>query len=175
MAAPPGETTRPTSDRLRQALFDILWHAEWCGRERLEGAAVLDLFAGTGALGLEALSRGAARATFVEKDRLALTALRANIVACRAEDRSVTLPADATKQLTGAAGPYDMVFIDPPYGRALVSAAVDSVTSQRLLAPGALLIAETGKTEEFGLPAEMLAERAHGAGRITIWRTLEPA
>ena len=81
LAAPAGAATRPTADRVRQALFDMLLHAPWGGRDRVEGAAVLDAFAGTGALGLEALSRGAATATFIERDRAALAALRANIAA----------------------------------------------------------------------------------------------
>src|SRR5580704_17668677 len=94
LLAPPGATTRPTADRVRQALFDMLMHAPWSGRTFIEGALVLDLFAGTGALGLEALSRGAARAVFVERDRPALAALRANIEACRAGDRCEVLPVD---------------------------------------------------------------------------------
>ena len=83
LVAPPGAATRPTADRVRQALFDMLLHAPWAGRDAIEGAVVLDAFAGTGALGLEALSRGAARAVFIERDRAALAALRANIAACR--------------------------------------------------------------------------------------------
>src|SRR5271163_950273 len=95
LQAPPGDTTRPTADRVRQALFDMLLHAAWAGRDTIEGAHVLDVFAGTGAFGLEALSRGAAHATFIEHDRAALTALRANIAACRAQDRTTILPVDA--------------------------------------------------------------------------------
>src|SRR3954452_21318539 len=95
LVAPPGMETRPTADRVRQALFDMLMHAPWAGRGVVEGAVVLDVFAGTGALGLEALSRGAALAVFVERSRPALAALRANIAACRAEDRCEVLAADA--------------------------------------------------------------------------------
>ena len=97
LLAPAGQATRPTADRVRQALFDMLWHAPWAGRERIEGARVLDAFAGTGALGLEALSRGAASAIFLENDRAALAALRTNIATCREEARCRVLPADATK------------------------------------------------------------------------------
>jgi 16S rRNA (guanine(966)-N(2))-methyltransferase RsmD len=78
LAAPPGLATRPTADRVRQSLFDMILHAAWGGRAVLEGAMVLDAFAGTGALGLEALSRGAESAVFFERDRAALAALRAN-------------------------------------------------------------------------------------------------
>ena len=76
LAAPPGDKTRPTADRVRQALFDMLMHAPWAGRTAIEDAQVLDAFAGTGALGLESLSRGAAGASFIERDRAALAALR---------------------------------------------------------------------------------------------------
>jgi 16S rRNA (guanine966-N2)-methyltransferase len=95
LVAPPGQGTRPTADRVRQALFDMLMHAEWGGRGVIEGAVVLDVFAGTGALGLEALSRGAASACFVESDGAALKALRANVAACKAEDRTEILAGDA--------------------------------------------------------------------------------
>src|ERR1700704_5712492 len=95
LLAPSGTATRPTADRVRQALFDILMHAPWAGRSVVEDALVLDVFAGTGALGLEALSRGAASAVFVERSRAALTALRANIIACQADDRCEVLPIDA--------------------------------------------------------------------------------
>jgi 16S rRNA (guanine966-N2)-methyltransferase len=168
LAAPAGDTTRPTADRLRQALFDMLWHAEWGGRARVEDAVALDVFAGTGALGLEALSRGAASATFMERDRAALAALRANIASCRAEARAKILATDATRPPPGQ--PASLVFLDPPYGQTLVEAAVAALSTAGWLAPAALLIAETGRDESLALPAEPLAERAHGAGRITVWR-----
>src|SRR5215469_740010 len=95
LTAPPGTETRPTADRVRQALFDMLLHAPWGGRDAVEGAQVLDVFAGTGALGLEALSRGAAHAIFIEHDGAALAALRANIAALGAGGRCAVLPADA--------------------------------------------------------------------------------
>jgi 16S rRNA (guanine966-N2)-methyltransferase len=94
LVAPRGQATRPTADRVRQALFDMLVHAEWGGREAIEGAAVLDVFAGTGALGLEALSRGAATACFIESDAAALKALRENVAACNAEDRAKVIVRD---------------------------------------------------------------------------------
>src|SRR4051812_47432139 len=102
LVAPPGQGTRPTADRVRQALFDMIMHAGWGGRGLLEGATVLDVFAGTGALGLEALSRGAARATFIESDAVALCALRSNIAACKAGSRSEVLATDALTTLPGS-------------------------------------------------------------------------
>ena len=94
LIAPPGQETRPTADRVRQALFDMLMHAEWGGRALVEGAMVLDVFAGTGALGLEALSRGAAHACFIERDRAALRALRTNVATCKAEPQAEVLAVD---------------------------------------------------------------------------------
>src|SRR6185312_2262664 len=119
LIAPPGLETRPTADRVRQALFDILMHAPWCGRAVIEEARVLDVFAGTGAMGLEALSRGAASAVFVERSRAALAALRANIEACRVDDRCTILSVDALT--IPARERADIVFLDPPYGQDLVS------------------------------------------------------
>src|SRR4051812_19938869 len=112
LVGPPGMETRPTADRVRQALFDMLMHAPWAGRRVLEGASVLDVFAGTGALGLEALSRGAGRAVFVERARPALRALRANIEACKAQERCEVLAVDAVSVSDGQRA--DIVFLDPP-------------------------------------------------------------
>src|SRR5690242_21464349 len=95
--APPGQGTRPTADRVRQAVFDMLLHAPWGGRDVIEGASVLDVFAGTGAMGLEALSRGAAFACFIERDPVALKALRANVAACRAEARVEIVGGDVVR------------------------------------------------------------------------------
>lgn len=167
LKAPPGTTTRPTADRVRQALFDMLLHSPWGGRSVLEDALVLDLFAGTGAMGLEALSRGAARAIFVEQDRTALLALRANIAACEATDRSIVLPTDALS--LGPGEPAQLVFLDPPYGRDLVARTHARLTAAGRIAPDALVVAETGAEES--LPAiDLLAERVHGAARISVWR-----
>lgn len=166
LAAPAGETTRPTSERARQALFDMLWHAPWSGRARVEGAAVLDAFAGTGALGLEALSRGAAHATFLEQDRAALAALRANVAACGANAR--VLAADATRP-PRAPHPCTLIFLDPPYGAALVEPALAALDAAGWIAPGALICAELGPRD--APPATRfapVAERAHGAARLVV-------
>ncbi len=167
LTAPPGMETRPTADRVRQALFDILLHAAWAGRSFFENASVLDVFAGTGALGLEALSRGAARATFVEKARPALAALRANIAACRAEDRCLVLPVDALAVLDGDRA--DLVFLDPPYGQDLIAQGLTRLRVAGRVGPGSLIVAETGRDEPAPY-ADPLAERVHGAARVTVWR-----
>src|SRR6266700_762740 len=167
LIAPPGTETRPTADRMRQALFDMLMHAAWGGRDVIEGAAVLDVFAGTGALGLEALSRGAAKAVFVERSRPALTALRGNIATLRAEDRCEVLAIDALNVPAGERA--DIVFLDPPYGQDLVGLALSRLRVVGRVAEGSLIIAEMGRHE--AVPAvEPIAERVHGAARVTIWR-----
>jgi 16S rRNA (guanine966-N2)-methyltransferase len=170
LAAPPGEATRPTADRVRQALFDMLWHAPWAGRAAVEEARVLDAFAGTGALGLEALSRGAAHATFLETDRAALAALRANIAGCREQERCTVLPADATRP-PRATQPCDLVFLDPPYAEGLLPRSMAALAGAGWVATGALVCAESAVAEP--APAqppgfEPLAERAHGPARIQV-------
>jgi 16S rRNA (guanine966-N2)-methyltransferase len=168
LVAPPGQDTRPTADRVRQALFDTLMHAGWAGRTAIENATVLDVFAGTGALGLEALSRGAATAAFIESDPAALRALRANVAACKAQDRTQILAVDA---LSVPAGPANsVVFLDPPYGLDLVSRALARLRDAGRIQPGALIMAETGGAETWVPDQPLLAERRHGAARIVIFR-----
>ena len=195
LAAPPGDATRPTADRVRQALFDMLLHAPWGGREAVEGTRVLDAFAGTGALGLEALSRGAAHATFIERDRAALAALRANVARCGATARSAILALDALNYCpypgsspqgycpypgSSAQGycpdpgsvsrGFDLVFLDPPYGQGLIPRALARLRAADCLAAGALLITETGRDEAPDPQRAILASRAHGAALLTVWR-----
>ncbi len=140
LSAPPGDTTRPTADRVKQALFDRLLHAPWAGRVVLEGASVLDVFAGTGALGLEALSRSAADAAFIEHDRAALAVLRANIAACGATERCRVVAADATRPPPGR--PATLVFMDPPYATDLAAPTLRALHGANWLAPHALLLLE---------------------------------
>ncbi|MBE9604161.1 16S rRNA (guanine(966)-N(2))-methyltransferase RsmD [Acetobacteraceae bacterium H6797] len=169
LTAPEGQVTRPTSERARQALFDMLWHAPWGGRGLIDGARVLDVFAGTGALGLEALSRGAAHVSFIEQDRAALAALRKNITGCKAEAVTSVLPGDATRPPRGQA--CAVVFLDPPYGKGLVEAALKALAPAGWIAPGAVIIAETAKAEALDLPGhELLTERGHGAAMLRVWR-----
>jgi 16S rRNA (guanine966-N2)-methyltransferase len=172
LAAPPGEATRPTADRVRQALFDSLWHAPWAGRAVLDGAEVLDAFAGTGAMGIEALSRGAARAHFIERDRAALAALRANIAVLGEGARAVVLPADATRPPRGPR--CGLVFLDPPYGQELVPRAVAALDAAGWIAPGAIVCAELGRDDAFTPSWEVLAERTHGAARTVVLRRPQP-
>jgi 16S rRNA (guanine966-N2)-methyltransferase len=170
LAAPPGETTRPTSDRVRQALFDMLLHAPWAGRDMFQEARVLDAFAGTGALGLEALSRGAAHATFIEQDRAALTVLRGNVALLKEEPRCRVIPGDATRPpMTDA--PCSLLFLDPPYGKHLVPKALAALGAAGWIAPGALIVAEVARDEALDAAGfARVGERAHGAARLVMLR-----
>jgi 16S rRNA (guanine966-N2)-methyltransferase len=169
LVAPPGQGTRPTADRVRQALFDMLMHAEWGGRGLIEGATVLDVFAGTGASGLEALSRGAASACFIESDPAALRALRANIAACKAEDRTEVLAIDALA-VPRTVRSAKVAFLDPPYGLSLVPRALDRLRDVGRVGPGTLIVAEVGRDEAWRRDESILAERHHGAARIVVFR-----
>lgn len=172
LVAPPGETTRPTSDRARQALFDMLWHAPWAGRDKVDGATVLDAFAGTGALGLEALSRGAASAAFLEKDRAALTALRANIANCGADAQAATqvIAGDATKP-PRPLQPASLVFLDAPYGAGLLAPALEALDAAGWFAPGALICTELDAKDPVPETRfETLDDRRHGKARLLILR-----
>jgi 16S rRNA (guanine966-N2)-methyltransferase len=170
LVVPPGDATRPTADRLRQALFDMLWHAPWGGRTTIQDQLVLDAFGGTGALGLEALSRGADHCTFLETAKPALAALRANIAACREEARSAILASDATRP-PPARVPCGLVFLDPPYGQGLVPRAVAALSAAGWIAPGALIVAETAQDDALILPGYApVATRGHGATMLHVLR-----
>jgi 16S rRNA (guanine966-N2)-methyltransferase len=170
LVAPDGTATRPTSDRARQALFDMLMHAPWAGRAVVEDAVVLDAFAGTGALGLEALSRGAARAIFFENAVPALAALQANITRCGAAALCRVLRADATKPPPAEVA-ATLAFFDPPYASGLVTPAVTALRARGWLATDALLVVETPREAEPPALGEMLVDRTIGVARITVWRT----
>lgn len=167
LVAPPGEATRPTADRVRQALFDRLLHAGWAGRGAVEGVAVLDAFAGTGSLGLEALSRGAASAVFIEKEPAALLALRRNVAA--ADGKGRVIAGDALRPPPGQA--CGLVFLDPPYGAGLIVPAMAALSRAGWIGPGALIVAELGRDEPMPM-AELLADWAHGTARMVAWRSV---
>lgn len=166
LAAPEGAATRPTASRVRQALFDMLMHAPWA-EDAVAGRAVLDVFAGAGALGLEALSRGAARASFIENAPAAAAAIRRNIATCRAEDRARLVSSDALNPPPGT--PHALVLLDPPYGQGLVPRALDALETRGWITPGAIVAAEFGRDEPVP-EATALAERTHGPARLLIWR-----
>lgn len=170
--APRGLSVRPTTDRVREAVFAIL------GSD-VEGSVVLDLFAGTGAMAIESLSRGAAGAVLVESSPAALNALRANLAALEAEG-AVCLPLDyreAVRRLAAKGRTFDLVFLDPPYGKGLVGRSAELLSRSGLLAPGAVVVAERASRDpEETLPAEWKAraERRYGDTRITLYDIPDP-
>ncbi|MEM1272617.1 MAG: 16S rRNA (guanine(966)-N(2))-methyltransferase RsmD [Pseudomonadota bacterium] len=139
-AGDPAAHLRPTSDRVREALFNVLFSMG----DPVPGAHVLDLFAGTGALGLEALSRGAANAVFVDDGLTSRALLRENIAKCRAQGQSKVFRRDATK-LGAARRAFDLIFLDPPYGQGLGEAALTSAQAGGWVAPGALIVWEDNR------------------------------
>ena len=165
--APRGISVRPTTDRVREAVFSMLG-------DDAEGSVVLDLFAGTGAMAIEALSRGAAGAVLVESSPAALGALRANLASLEAEG-AVCLPLDyreAVRRLSAKGRTFDLVFLDPPYGKGLVGLSAGLLSRAGILAPGAVVVAERASRD----PVETLpagwrerAERRYGDTRITLY------
>jgi len=171
LVAPSGDVTRPTADRVRQALFDTLLHAAWGGRGAIEGTGVLDAFAGTGAFGLEALSRGAAFARFFEQDAAALRVLRTNIAACGAERICEVIGGDVLRlPAARKSEPASLVFLDPPYGHNLVPGALKILGGRGFIAPDALVIAELGRDEEWQPVVPVLDRRRHGAAQWVVFR-----
>jgi 16S rRNA (guanine966-N2)-methyltransferase len=168
LKAPQSQSIRPTSDRLRESMFDILAHAYG---DPVAGANVVDLFAGTGALGLEALSRGAARVLFVDDGTQARALLRANIEALGAGGVTRVFRRDATK--LGAAPPgevFSLAFLDPPYGKDLAAPALAALVSGGWLAPHALVVIEEEAGARVDLPEGLIERetRRYGDTQIII-------
>lgn len=165
LVAPAGEGTRPTADRTRETLFSML--VSRLGS--FEGLRVADLYAGSGALGLEALSRGAAHATFVENDPRALATIRANLLALNVNDRADVQALSATRLVL--AQPFDLVFADPPYAPGSGNAVVEEVRRAGWLSPGGWLAIETEARNSVE-PGEWTldAERRVGRARLTLIR-----
>ena len=175
ITAPEGQNTRPTSDRARQAIFNVLEHAAWA--EPLSGARVIDLYAGSGALGFEAISRGAAFALFVEIEDEARGAIRENADAwglmgrTRVHRRSAT---DLGVRPGSAGEAFDIAFLDPPYRQGLGEQTLARLLEGNWLKPGATVVFERGSDElEIGTPGyERLDARDYGAARVLFLRVL---
>ena len=165
--APIDDSIRPTSDRVRESLFNRLMHGAAGTGFTLAGARIADVFAGTGAMGLEALSRGTAHASFIEADVKALALVRRNIAALGAEDRVTVMGADATNLPRAALG-HDLALLDPPYGAGLAAPAMSSLARQGWLNPNALVSVEMDAGESAPQPEgfELLDRRE--AGRIAV-------
>jgi 16S rRNA (guanine966-N2)-methyltransferase len=159
LLAPKGDAIRPTGDRAREALFDILEH----GAPPLRDAAFLDLFCGTGAVGLEAHSRGASEVLLIDHDRAALKLAEANIARLGAPPGVRLLARDATL-LGPAPHPFDLVFLDPPYRSGLAAAALEGLARGGWLSADARLIVELAARDDLGLPPAYALERERRYG-----------
>ena len=169
LVAPAGDATRPTADRTRETLFSML--VSRLGS--FDGLAVADLFAGSGALGLEALSRGAASALFVENDAKALDAIRANVKSLDAGTRA-TVRAGSVLALGPARAPLELVLLDPPYRTGAGEVAIDKLARLGWIGPGTWISLETAFNEEVEIKGcKIDADRKVGKARITLLR-LEP-
>lgn len=171
LAPPKGAAIRPTADRVREAVFNLLGHD-------LTEARVLDLFAGTGCLGIEALSRGAGRAVFVDRSLEAVRLIHNNLARCGLEHVGVVLRRDLRRGLPShlPQAAFDLVFIDPPYGGNLVAPVLAALLNQRTLALGARVVVETSRREPAAPIPGALAEtvrRRYGDTNICIYDYLE--
>jgi len=168
LSAIRGMAIRPTADRVREALFNIL-------ATRPVDTTVLDLFAGTGALGLEALSRGATQAVFVDQAPAALLAIRKNIQLCRMEARTQTLQCNILNNLNclrGYAGRFDLIFIDPPYNRGMIPPTLAHIVALDLAAPKALIVTEHDPSETIDAPSpawQIVDQRRYGQTNLTFF------
>ena len=171
IAAPADRDVRPTAQRLRESLFNRLAHAFADEGFTLDDTQVVDVCTGSGALGLEALSRGAAHATFIEQAPAALDLLRRNITALGAEDRTRVIAADA-RALPRCTHPCDLAMLDPPYDGGLAGPILKSLAAQNWLRPGALVTVETAADEDVPLPPgyDFIDKRTVGRGAVSVLR-----
>ena len=169
LASPRGLDIRPTSDQIREAIFNII------GQD-LGGVNVLDLFAGTGSMGLETLSRGASHAVFIDNSPQSIKLIKKNLALCGFQDSGAVLRRDLRKGVQQIyfllKGIFDLVFIDPPYGKGLIVEVLRGLSKLTILADKALVIAESSKTEKlpvcFGT-LEMIDDRSYGDTKISVY------
>lgn len=160
----PGMNTRPTTDRVKENVFNLI-------QDHIRGAEVLDLFAGTGQLGIEALSRGAARCDFVEHGREAYGIVRKNTQAARVDDRAAIHRTEAADFVSHAGKHrYDLIFLDPPYGGAILENALKQIERFDILATNGIIICESAVEDRFAHGFEAVRERRYGATLITVLR-----
>ena len=171
-AGDPAAHLRPTSERVRESLFNLLAHGPYGDPSPPERRRVLDLFAGTGALGLEALSRGAATVTFVDNGAAALALLRRNVARLGGEGR--VLSRDATRLGANPDAGFDLVFLDPPYGLGLGEKAIDGALAGGWVAPGGLVVWEEGVNHRPSPGLTLLDARRYGETMISIFRSPAP-
>ncbi|WP_417268995.1 16S rRNA (guanine(966)-N(2))-methyltransferase RsmD [Celeribacter sp.] len=165
----PAAHLRPTTDRVRESLFNVLMGGRY--GDPITDARVLDLFAGTGALGLEALSRGAQHVTFVENGRKAQSLVTQNIKLCKAHDTTTIMRTDATRLPANPAAPYDLIFLDPPYAKSMGEKAILAAANGGWVAPNALVIWEESAAITPPAGLGLLDSRRYGDTTISF---LEP-
>ena len=169
LSVPRDDSVRPTAEKVREAVFSML-------QNEIPDAVVLDLFAGTGSLGLEALSRGARRVYFTDRDRQSIALVRSNVKACGAEDRSVILCADYASAISRIHDKIHIVFLDPPYKAGLMEDCLTRLADSPLLPEGGLIVAEHGREEV--LPDELsclqrIRDRKYGKVRVSVYEKQE--
>ncbi|MEE0772131.1 MAG: 16S rRNA (guanine(966)-N(2))-methyltransferase RsmD [Anaerovoracaceae bacterium] len=165
LESPADYSIRPTTDKVKEALFSIL-------TEKLWGSRVLDLFSGTGNLGIEALSRGAAECVFCDSSRDSLKLIKSNIAHCRAEKGAKVMAGDFRKTLMNLEGKFDIIFLDPPYQKGFLEPTFSLIRERELLAEGGIIVAEHRKEED--LPDdfcgfEKIKERKYGIIKLSIY------
>jgi 16S rRNA (guanine966-N2)-methyltransferase len=170
----PAAHLRPTSDRVRESLFNLLAHGSYGDLPPPRDSRVLDLFAGTGALGLEALSRGALHASFIDQGQAALALLRRNLGKMGVEDAARVIARDATRLGRNPGAAFDLVFLDPPYARGLGEKAIASALAGGWVAPGGLVVWEEGVTHVPPPGLTLLDQRRYGETMIAIFRSTVP-
>lgn len=166
--APKGNATRPTTDKVRQSLFNILRHADYF--DGFDSAQVLDSYCGTGALGLEALSNGAEFCYFCDKSKDALKFTQTNVEKCNMENRARILRHDSTKAFDWGRREFDLVFLDPPYGRNFGQATMENLLASEVLNGGSLIILEHEIKRPDIIPPEfkVVDERDYGQTRMSF-------
>jgi len=164
-----GKGIRPTSDRTREAIFNILY-------DRVAGAVVLDLFSGSGALGIEALSRGAGMATFIDMAPAAVSLLRKNLRSCGLEERARIIPWDIERNLNCLQSQglqYNLIFLDPPYHRGMALTTLTHLKKSQAMTPDACLVLEHGEADELPMPLAafgLLDQRKYGKTLVSFLR-----
>ena len=170
LITPENDQIRPTSDRMRETLFNILEHGAGPG---IRGSRMLDLFAGSGALGIEALSRGADHVAFVDRSPQSMQLIRQNTALIKSLENTTYLTQDAT-HLAGNRGPFDIIFIDPPYHKELITPSLENIHNQELLSEGGLIITEYATDEAIDFTGffEEIKNRKMGEARFSILKRI---